>query len=130
MDPATLAMTAVAMALPYIASLGKEAAKAAADAVGKNVWEWVKTKLTSEGGKAAVMDLEAGPDETANQLAVQAALMKHLRWDPSALSELASLIDRAGDRSETLSANVVGDRNAVGQVVGLGTVSITQGKGP
>jgi hypothetical protein len=128
MDPATLATAALAAALPYIASLGKEAAKGAAGAAGKSIWEWVKSKLTSEAGKEAVKDLESGPDDTPNRMAVEAALTKHLRSEPGALPELADLLKQAGVTSATLSAIVTGDRNVVGQVAGSGTVSITQGK--
>ena len=48
LDPATLSLAAIAAALPYVVELGKEAAKSAAGAAGKSVWEWVKGKLTSE----------------------------------------------------------------------------------
>jgi hypothetical protein len=52
---------------------------------------------------------------------------RHLA-NPSAVSELARLLDRAGATSATLSAVVTGDRNNIGQVAGSGTVSISQGK--
>ena len=52
LDPATLSVAAIAAALPYVVELGKEAAKSAAGAAGKSVWEWVKGKLTSEAGNS------------------------------------------------------------------------------
>ena len=70
MEPATLAATALAVALPYLAALAKEGAKSVAGAAAKSVWEWVKGKLTSETGKEAVKDLEGGPADAANRMAV------------------------------------------------------------
>ena len=89
MDPLTVAVAAITAAMPYVAALGKEAAKGAAGAAGKSVWEWVKGKLTSETGKEAITDLEIAPDDAANHMAVTAALTKLLKSDASALSELA-----------------------------------------
>jgi hypothetical protein len=124
MDPVTLAATAMTAAKPYVAILGKEAAKGAAWAVGKSVWEWVKGKLPS--GKD-VKDLESDPDDPANQMAVQAALVKLLRSDPSARSELEQLLNKAEATSSKVSAAVTGNQNAVGQVLGSGSVSINKG---
>jgi hypothetical protein len=124
MDPATLAGTAMTIAKPYVAALGKGAATAA----GKSVWNWVKGKMTTETGKLAIKDLESGPDDIANQMAVQAALIKLLRSEPSALSELTQLLDKVGTTSATLSVLVTGDRNNVGQVAGSGIVSISRDK--
>ena len=60
MDPiATLAATAIAASLPHLMSLGKEAAKGAAGAAGKSIWEWVRDKLGSDAKD--VRDLESEP---------------------------------------------------------------------
>src|SRR6266436_4081606 len=130
LDPAALAMAAIAAALPYVVALGKEAAKGAAGAAGKSVWEWVKGKLTSPAGTEAVKDLENAPDDADNRKAAEAALSKLLKADPGALSELAQLLEKAGVTSTTLTANVVGNENIVGQVSGSGTVSINRGPTP
>jgi hypothetical protein len=125
LDPATLAAAAITAALPYVVALGKEAAKGAAGAAGKSVWEWVTGKLTSPAGKEAVKDLEKVPDDADNRKAAEAALSKFLKVDPGALSELAQLLEKAGVTSTVQTANVVGDDNIVGQVSGSGnTVSI------
>ena len=125
MDPATLAAAAITAALPYVVALGKEAAKGAAGAAGKSVWEWVTGKLTSAAGQEAVKDLEKTPDDADNRKAAEAALSKLLKADPGALSELAQLLEKAGVTSTAQTANVVGDDNIVGQVSGSGnTVSI------
>ena len=128
MDPATLAAAAITAALPYVVTLGKEAARGAAGAAGKSVWEWVKGKLTSAAGTEAVKDLEKAPDDADNRKAAEAALSKHLKADPGALSELAQLLAKAGVTSTVQTANVVGDGNIVGQVSGSGnTVSVNRG---
>jgi hypothetical protein len=130
LDPATLAAAAIAAALPYVVALGKEAAKGAAGAAGKSVWEWVKGKLTSEAGKEAVKDLENAPQDAVNRQAAETALAKLLRSDPGALSELTQLLEKAGVSPTALTANFVGDENMVGQVSGSGTVSINRGPTP
>jgi hypothetical protein len=99
MDPATLAATAIAAALPYLLTLGKEGAKAAAGAAGKSVWEWVKGKLTSEAGKEVAKDLESGPEDLDSRKAAEAALSKLLRNDHGAASELRSLLMQQGAMS-------------------------------
>jgi hypothetical protein len=50
MDPATIAAAAVSVAPPYIADLGKAAAKSAAGEAGK--------AIASDAGKEVVKDLE------------------------------------------------------------------------
>jgi hypothetical protein len=120
MDPATIATTAVGVALPYIADLGKEAAKSAAGEAGKSVWQWVKGKLTSEASKEAIKDLESDPGDAANRMALQAALTKHLKADPNALSELTGLI--AGPVGLDINRF-----DALG--VELGDITVTEGTG-
>ena len=99
MEPATLAATAIAAALPYLLTLAKEGAKGAAGAAGKSVWEWVTGKLTSEAGKEVVKDLQSGPEDSDNRKAAEAALAKLLRNDHGAASELRSLLIQAGAMS-------------------------------
>src|ERR1700730_3281903 len=130
MDPAILAVTAITAALPYVAALGKEAAKSAAGAVGKSVWEWVKGKLKSEAGKEGANNVENAPHDADNRKSAEAALSKLLKSDPGALSELAQLLEKAGVTSTALTANIVGNENIVGQVSGSGSVSINRGPGP
>jgi hypothetical protein len=130
MDPATLAAAAIAASLPYLISLGKEAAKGAAGAVGKSVWEWVKGKLTSEAGKEAVKDLESGPEDSDNRKAAEATLSKLLKSDPSVLSELAQLLERTGATSTAMTTNIVGNENIVGQASGSASVAINTAPEP
>jgi hypothetical protein len=121
-------VTAIAVALPYIAAIGNEAAKSAAGEVGKSIWGWVKGKLTSPAGQEVVEDLEAGPDDADNRKAAEAALSKLLKSDPNAMTELTQLLDKGRVKSAAVSATVMGNENTVGQVSGSGTVSISQSK--
>jgi hypothetical protein len=103
MDPATLAPTAIATALPYLAKFGQEVAKSVAGSAGKSIWDWVKSKLTSDAGREAVEDLEQRPDDSDNQKAVEAALAKILKSDAAARSGLDGVdrnrrSKRPGDR--------------------------------
>jgi hypothetical protein len=96
MDPATLTAAALAVALPYLLALGKEAAKGAAGEAGKSVWSWMKGKLTTDAGKQAVKDLENDPNDADNQKLLEATLSKHLRGNPNAATELTSLLQQVG----------------------------------
>jgi transketolase len=128
LDPATLAVAAFDIALPYVAKLGKEVAKSAAGEAGKSVWQWVKGKLTSESGKEAVKDLESSPDDTVNRKAAEAALSKFLKSNPDALAELAQLLEKAGGTSIVQTANFRGDGNIVGQFSGSGNTMAINGR--
>jgi hypothetical protein len=102
LDPARLAKAAIETALPYIAELGKAAAKSTATAASKSAWEWIKGKLTSAAGKEAVTDLERAPGDADNRKAAEAALSKLLKTDPGAVKELATLLEKAGSTSRMI----------------------------
>jgi hypothetical protein len=125
MDPVTLAAAAVSFVAPYLLSLGKEAAKSAAGESGKSVWAWIKGKLVSPAGAAAVTDAEAAPQEPENIQALQAALVKALKADPDAATALADLLKTSGASLSSQTANVVGDSNKVGQASGGSSVNIS-----
>ncbi len=128
MDPATVATTAIATALPYLTDLGKEAAKSVAGGAGKAVWEWVRSKLTSPAGKEAVDDLEKQSGKATNRMLAEAALSKFLEANPNALSDLAKLLEEAGTLSAAQTANIAGDNNISNQAAGSG-ISISVNKG-
>jgi len=123
MDPVTLATAAVSAALPYLVKLGKEAAKGAAGAAGKSVWEWMTGKLTSESGKEAVRDLEAKPDDPINRSALEAALSKYLRSDKDAADQLTSLLKQSGafsvggDNIVTANTGAAAGRDMTGNTI-------------
>jgi hypothetical protein len=121
------AVAAIDAALPYVASLGQEVAKATAAAAGKSIWEWIKGRLTSGHGKEAVEDLEKTPGDGASRKIAEGVLAKFLQSDPAALAELAQLLDKAGVTSAVQTAIVTGDRNNVVQNAGPGSVTINAG---
>jgi len=127
LDTESRALEAIDAALPYVAILGQEAAvigheaaKSAAVAAGKAIWEWVAGRLTSGFGPAAVQALEKRPDDTDNRQAVGIALSQYLKSNPAALAELGQLLEKAGVTSATQTANVSGGGNVVTQVAGSG----------
>jgi hypothetical protein len=123
-DPAALAAAAVSFVAPYLIGLGKEAARGAVGEAGKSVWTWIKGKLISPAGAAAVADAEAAPQEPENTQALQAALTKALRADPDAAKALADLLKEQGASLSSQSANPIGDYNKVGQASGGSSVTI------
>ena len=124
MEPATLAAAAISFVAPYLISLGKVAAKGAAGEAGKSVWTWIKGKLVSPAGAAAVADAEAAPQEPENMQALQAALTKALKAEPDAAKALEDMLKEHGASLSTQTANVIGDSNKVGQASGGSTVTI------
>jgi hypothetical protein len=126
MDPVTLAAAAVSFVAPYLLSLGKEAAKSAAGESGKSVWAWIKGKLVSPAGAAAVTDAEAAPQEPENIQALQAALTKTLKADPDVAKALEDLLKKSGASLLSQTATQIGDNNTVGQASGGSSVNITR----
>jgi hypothetical protein len=125
MDPATLAAAAISFVAPYLIILGKEAAKGAAGEAGKSVWTWIKGKLISPAGAAAVADAEAAPQEPENMQALQAALTKALKAEPDAARALADLLKEQGASLSAQNANIIGDLNKVGQASSGSSVTIS-----
>jgi hypothetical protein len=124
MDPATLAAVAISFVAPYLISLGKEAAKGAAGEAGKSVWTWIKGKLVSPLGAAAVAEAENAPQEPENMQALQAALAKALKADPDAAKALEEMLQKHGASTSSQSINIVGDGNIGGQADRQGSVNI------
>jgi hypothetical protein len=130
MDPATLAAAAIPLVGPYLLQLGKEAAKGAAGEAGKSVWTWIKGKLVSPLGAAAVAEAENTPQEPETMQALQAALTKALKADPDAAKALEEMLQkhRAPASSQTMS--FVGDGNIGGQADRQSSVNINVGRPP
>jgi cytochrome c-type biogenesis protein CcmH/NrfG len=121
---AALAAAAISFVAPYLISLGKVAAKGAAGEAGKSVWTWIKGKLISPAGAAAVADAEAAPQEPENMQALQATLTKALKAEPDAAKALADMLKEHGASLSTQSANVIGNNNKTGQASGGSSVTI------
>ena len=122
MDPVSLAAAAVSLVTPYLLMIGKEAAESAAGEAGKSVWSWIKGKLTSGAGPAAVNDFERKPNMPENAQALQAALTKVLRTNSAAAEELASLLKSHSASLSTQTVNVNGSSNEIYQASGGSTI--------
>jgi len=123
-DPVTLSTNALEIVATYLIDVGKDAAKATAQGMGKSLWDWIKGKLTTPAGVEAVGDLEAAPDEATNVKAVEAALAKVLKANSASGEELAKLLQSAGVSFASQTANSFGDNNKIGQASGGSTVTI------
>jgi hypothetical protein len=118
MDPASLAAAAVAVLSPYLVEGGKEAAKTAA----KDVYAWLKGKLTGRVAEA-LGNLEKDPASKDNRADLREQLAKALEADPTLLAELRRILPEgagAGATTQTIdqsrssnakAAQVRGDRN-------------------
>jgi len=118
MDPVSLAAAAVAVLSPYLVEGGKEAAKTAA----KDLYTWLKDKLTGRAAEA-LDDLEKAPASEDNQADLRKQLAKALEADPQLREELRRLLPEAsaaGGTTQTIdqsgssnarAAQVHGDRN-------------------
>ncbi len=63
MDPATLAMNAIALIAPYLKHTAQRAADHVTDAAAKRIAGWVKEKLIGHGEPEAVAMLEEAPED-------------------------------------------------------------------
>jgi hypothetical protein len=130
MDPAALAAAAISLVGPYLIQLGKEAAKSAAGEAGKSVWAWIKGKLVSPLGAAAVAEAEHAPQEPENMQALQAALTKALKADPDAAKALEEMLQKHGASTSSQTMNFVGDGNIGGQADRQSSVNVNVDRPP
>lgn len=120
MDPVSLATAAVAVLSPYLVEGGKEATKTAA----KDLYHWLKSKLTGRAAEA-LGDLEKDPASEDNRGDLRKQLAKALEADPALQAELRRLLPEgsaAGAVTQTLDQSR--STNAKGaQVHGKGNVT-------
>ncbi|MGE0683105.1 MAG: hypothetical protein AB7P69_19665 [Candidatus Binatia bacterium] len=128
-DPATVAATTVACLTPFLPEAGKAVAKRVGDAATDKtmqLYNFLKTKLTSPGAKEALTELEKTPNEEDQQTLFRLTLKKALVDDPHFRDELATLLQalapQAGEVTQT--ANVMGNENKVAQVSGSGNTVV------
>jgi hypothetical protein len=121
MDYSTLANDALVLATPYLEDLGKEAVDVGVKSGGKAVIGWIKARLTSDPGKAAVAEIAKAPEKASNRLRLQAALVEALEADPDAAASLKALL--AGTMQ---TVNITGNNN-IGFNASGSTVSINRG---
>lgn len=118
MDPLSVATAAVALVGPYLAEGGKEVAKSAA----KDVYGWLKNKLTGRAAEA-LGDVEKKPTSELDRADLVKQLAKALEADPALVAQLEALLPaelKAGGTVQQLdqsgstnakAAQVHGDRN-------------------
>jgi hypothetical protein len=129
MDPMSLAVAAINLALPYLRGFLEEANKGAGTSAGKSIWGWIKGKLTSAVGQEVTTDLEKEPEDGDSRKLAEAALSKFLRSNPEAAAELESMVGNAGTSSVTMISKTKGDGNTTIQIAGQGnTVSPPKGQ--
>jgi hypothetical protein len=132
-DPATLATTAVTCLVPFFTEAGKAVAKRVGDAATDKtvqLYNFLKTKLTSSGASEALRKLEQTPDQPNRQSLFRLTLEDVLVDDPQFRDELAALLEKLAPeaRGTTQTANVVGNENAVAQVSGSGNSVVIERK--
>jgi hypothetical protein len=125
-EPITLATSATALVTPLLG----EAAKAGAgqhgkDAAGKAgaVLGWVRQQLA---GREALADAAANLDDPLNRQALETALAKLLRDQPTLAAELAVLVKEAGGPTISAHLEQKGGHNTGAQAVGTGNIVTIQ----
>jgi hypothetical protein len=128
LDPASLAISAVSLlAGHFLPEAASAAVKALGGAAGKQVFDWLKSKLTRPAESEALAKLEANPTSGAARKSLEGLLELRLEKDAALVSELLGLLKSAGalDQSVTQTIDQAGDRNVGAQVSGQGnTVSL------
>jgi hypothetical protein len=96
MDPASLATAAVAVLSPYLAESGKEVTKT----VAKDLYTWLKGKLTGRVAEA-LDDLEKAPASEDNRADLRKQLTKALEANPQLREELHRRLPEASAAGAT-----------------------------
>jgi hypothetical protein len=113
MDPVTLAAGATGALVPYVAAGGAEVAKTAA----KDLYAWLKGKLTADG-RTALAKLEEAPADARRQGTLEAEIEDLLKAQPALAGELARLVESLPRAGHTQTATVSGKGHTVTQIVG------------
>ena len=93
MDPVSLATAAVAVLSPYLVEGGKEVTETAA----KDLFTWLKSKLTGRAAEA-LSDLEKAPAAEDNLADLRKQLVKVLEADRSSVRSCAGCCPRRRPR--------------------------------
>jgi hypothetical protein len=121
-----LAATAVGFLAPYLAEVGKEAAKTVGSKTADTAIKllgWMREKMTGRA-KEALDDLEKNPESQLNQDDVRTQLAKLLEQKPDLVSQLADLLSESQRQGDVLT-QTVGDGGKASQIKGnQNTVSI------
>lgn len=135
MDASTLASSAVATLVPYLAKAGnavaEKAGSAAVDDTAK-LFSWLKSKLVAHRGEA-LDDLTAAPSDADNQAVLRTQLRKALEDQPELMVDLDAMLKSIRADLARMSQMVSGDGAMASQIQGTGNkVQIIQrvGKPP
>ena len=120
-----LATATVTCLAPYLAESGKEAAKKFGGAVADRVWnlyQTLKTKLTSPAASEYLADFEKTPEDSDAQARLQLRLKKLLAEDSQLREELAALLQEIDSETGGVrqTATTIGDENVTIQIAGSG----------
>jgi hypothetical protein len=85
---------------------------------GRQVWDWIKTKISGDEARTASA-IEATPDKPSTASKVAALLQDLLHENPTAAEELKALLNKHGGvQAITQTANVSGKNAKVTQIAG------------
>lgn len=130
MDPASIASAAVALIGPYLAKAAGKAAEGIGQAAveqGGKLFDKLRAHFAATPAAAQdLADLQAAPDDSANQGAVQKQLRRALEADPGLLQEVAALVAAAGAGAGarfSVQAGSIGNVTQAGsvQTINIGT---------
>lgn len=130
MDPAILATQTAKYLVPFLLTeTGKAVAKRVGDAAtdkAVQLYQFLKTKLTTASASEAFTKLEKTPDDEDRQTLFRLTLKEALVDDADFRDELAALLHALAPEAGavTQTANVVGNENTVAQVSGTGNTVV------
>jgi len=119
-EPASLTASAVALLIPYLTTLGTEAAKAGGEAVvagGRRLLGWLKERLTGKA-RDALAELEKAPADEAERGVFEARLKQALATDPALLEGLRALLAELPKAATAQTMTFTGDANKGAQTAG------------
>jgi len=122
-DYAEMARKAIDFVWPVLAAGGVAVAVGAAEKAGADVWDWLKRKLRTPAGEAALSEAQRDPSSEIKRQILTLQLQKLLDEDESARKELTDLLPAVVWQS----ARVEGDGDVVIQVSGSGISIHTEG---
>lgn len=112
MDPTTIASTAVAALAPYLIEGGNEASRT----VVRDLYSWLKSKLTGNDADALI-DLENAPSVEDNQADLRKRLAKAIIADPDFGEQLEKLLG-------ALPGKEITNNQTINQIDGSGNIAV------
>jgi hypothetical protein len=124
-EPLALASAAIAILLPYLASIGTGAAtKIGEESVetGARLLGWMRARLGGRG-QGALDELAADPDNKLNQQDLHTQLAKALLAAPALAEGLKAMLPAAATNSEIMVQDLGGAGAKAAQVKGSGNTT-------